>query len=288
MGPRPSAPVRAAAVLAWREIIRFLRQRHRVLGAIGQPIVFWLLFGAGLHQTFQLAPGESQQPTFLEYFLPGTVVLIVLFTAIFATISIIEDRREGFLQAVLVAPVPRWSMVLGKVAGGSLIAMLHAVAFLLLALMLPVELRVVRVLTVLPLLLLAAVALTSLGFLLAWGMDSAQGFHAVMSVVLLPMWLLSGAFFPVPLPNPGGPWSQIALHWCMRLNPLTYCVAGVRGVLYGEFTSNTVYAPSLSVCWWITAVSAGGLFVAAWLSVCRAERMPRGGRSAVRAEVQVQ
>ena len=120
----PSRPGPSSARSRQRELVRFFRQRNRVFGALGQPIIFWLLFGAGL---------QREQPT-LDYahFFPGTLVMILLFTAIFATISIIEDRREGFLQGVLVAPVPRWSMVLGKVLGGAAIAMLQGLVFLLL------------------------------------------------------------------------------------------------------------------------------------------------------------
>ena len=112
-------------MLAWREWIRFFRQRNRVIGALGQPILFWLLFGTGMHAAFR---GGSQD--FMSFYLPGTIALILLFTAIFATISIIEDRKEGFLQNVLVAPVPRWTIAAGKIVGGSAIAWVQAVMFL--------------------------------------------------------------------------------------------------------------------------------------------------------------
>ena len=138
--PAAPSPWLVAATLAWREIVRFFRQRSRVVGAVGQPVLFWLLFGAGLHRWFRLGGEGLADQSFLAYYFPGTLVLILLFTAIFATISIIEDRREGFLQSVLVAPIPRWSMVLGKVLGGSLIAMLQGLLFLLLAWTLPIEL----------------------------------------------------------------------------------------------------------------------------------------------------
>src|SRR3954466_12373933 len=114
----PPWPV--VATLCQRELVRFFRQKNRVFGALGQPIIFWILFGAGL---------KSNQLDYAHFF-PGTLVMILLFTAIFATISIIEDRREGFLQGVLVAPVPRWSMVLGKVLGGAAIAMIQGLLFL--------------------------------------------------------------------------------------------------------------------------------------------------------------
>src|SRR4051795_10352534 len=129
----------AATALCWREIIRFFRQRNRIVGSIGTPLVFWLLFGAGLSSSFRLDAGTTQQ-SFLTYFFPGSLLLIVLFTAIFSSISIIEDRREGFLQGVLVAPIPRWAMILGKVLGGTFVALVQGLIFLLLGLTLPISL----------------------------------------------------------------------------------------------------------------------------------------------------
>ena len=125
-----------------------------------------------------------------------------MFTAIFATISIIEDRREGFLQGVLVAPLPRWAMVLGKILGGSTIAVSQACLFLLLAWTVGIHPGPLAMIAVLGWLILSALALTGLGFLLAWRMESTQGFHAIMNLLLMPMWLLSGAFFPVPTIGP--------------------------------------------------------------------------------------
>src|SRR5437773_8386416 len=99
-----------------REVVRFLRQRSRVSGAFAQPLVFWLLLGGGLNASFQPA-GAPPGTNYVEYFYPGTIALVLLFTAIFATISTVEDRREGFLQGVLVAPIPRWTIVLGQALG---------------------------------------------------------------------------------------------------------------------------------------------------------------------------
>ena len=229
---RPTAqprPLLAAGTLCRRELVRFFRQRNRVVGALGQPIVFWLLFGAGLGSSFRL-PGSEGGVSYREYFFPGTLVMILLFTAIFSTISIIEDRREGFLQSVLVAPIPRWSMVLGKVLGGSLIAMIQGLVFLALVLTLNISFGALQLAAIIALMFVIAVALTGLGFTIAWKMESTQGFHAFMSVFLLPMWLVSGAFFPVPS-DPAG-LIQWVLHWVMRANPLTYGVAGLRRLMY--------------------------------------------------------
>lgn len=243
--PLRPRPWLAAWALCWREIIRFLRQPNRIVGAVGQPLLFWLLFGVGLKGSFRLGEGDSG-PSFQEYFFPGSLMLIILFTAIFATISIIEDRKEGFLQAVLTAPIPRWSMVLGKVLGGSLLALFQALIFLGLGLTLGMKADLAGIAGVTALMFVSGVALTSLGFVIAWKMESTQGFHAIMSLVLLPLWLLSGAFFP--LPN-GDTWMQTGLHWAMRINPMTYCVAGARRLLTESDQLSSLELPSLTMSW---------------------------------------
>ncbi len=253
----------AVFTLAQRELVRFFRQRNRVFGALGQPIIFWLLFSEGLR-------GNR-----LDYahFFPGTLVMILLFTAIFATISIIEDRNEGFLQSVLVSPAPRWAMVLGKVLGGAAIAMIQGLLFLVLG---AVTLRFASspldlALAVL-LMALIAIALTALGFTIAWRMESTHGFHAIMSVFLLPMWLLSGAFFPAG----GTGW----LAWIIRVNPLTYGVAGLRhylhftppasrgvpapGPTFPDAAPPVDALPSLPLCWSVTLAFALLMLLAAW------------------------
>jgi ABC-2 type transport system permease protein len=251
----PALPV--IGTLAQRELVRFFRQKNRVFGALGQPIIFWLLFGAGL----STAKVGSDRLDFAHFF-PGTLVMILLFTAIFATISIIEDRREGFLQGVLVAPVPRWSMVMGKILGGAAIAMLQGIIFLFLGWLTTalgwsqiIETSVWGVIAALVLMFVISIALTALGFFIAWRMDSTQGFHAIMSVFLLPMWLLSGAFFPM---DAGG-----VLGWIIRANPLTYGVAGLRHYLQ-NVDAAAAHLPSLSVCWIVSLLFAGVTFAAAW------------------------
>lgn len=253
---RPS-PWHAAFSLAQRELLRFFRQRNRVIGAVGQPIIFWLLFGAGLSRSFALSAAGANQ-TFLEYYFPGTLVLIILFTSIFASISIIEDRREGFLQGVLVSPAPAWSMVLGKVGGGAAIAFLQALLFLILGFFIRIDGGLQGVLLSLAMLAVISLALSALGFFLAWLMDSTQGFHAIMSVLLFPMWLLSGAFFPIPAASDGV--SALVLHWMMRLNPLSYGVAGVRQMLFPKVIQGPQFwQPSLPLAW---GVSIGFLLIA--------------------------
>lgn len=220
----PGSTYGAALTLAEREVVRFLRQPHRVIGALLQPIIFWLFLGMGLRGSFRPETTSGSLP-YDEYFFPGVLAMIVLFTAIFATISVIEDRKQGFLQGVLVAPVSRVWIVLGKVLGGTILALMQSLLFLALAPFAGIKLTVASVAGTTVLLIILGIALTSLGFILAWRMDSVQGFHAIMSVVLFPMWFLSGSVFPTD----GAPtW----LAWIVKLNPLTYGVAALRRILY--------------------------------------------------------
>src|SRR5215207_5969230 len=211
--------------LCHRELVRFLRQRHRIIGALATPVVFWLLIGGGMGRVSfgDAAAGES----YMRFFFPGTLVMILLFTAIFSTISIIEDRREGFLQSVLVAPVPRSAIVLGKVLGGTVLAAGQGLLFLLLGPIVGIRPSPVGWALAIAIMLIVSFALTALGFCIAWRMSSTQGFHAIMNLFLMPMWFLSGALFTVheaPL------WLKVV----MTVNPLTYGVAALQyGFLHG-------------------------------------------------------
>ena len=214
-------------ITLWRrELVRFFRQPSRIAGAAGSPLIFWVLIGSGLSGSFRL-PGGPSDLDYLEYFFPGTMVLTLLFAAIFSTISVIEDRNQGFLQGVLVAPVPRASIAAGKVLGGATIAWIQAVIFLALAPLSGIRLTLSSILASAGVLAVLGIALTAVGFAFAWKVDSVQGFHAVMNLLLVPMWLLSGAFFP-PSGAPG--W----LAAVMKANPLTYGVAALRWALYGS------------------------------------------------------
>lgn len=214
--------------LTRRELIRFLRQRNRVIGALATPIVFWLLIGGGMGRSFAAPDGTSG---YLSYFFPGTIVMILLFTAIFSTISVIEDRREGFLQSVLVAPVGRTAIVLGKVLGGALLATGQALLFLILGYLTGVvTFGLLSFVATLLVMFIIAVALTGLGLCIAWSMSSTQGFHAIMNLFLMPMWLLSGALFPIRDDTPH------ILKGIMLANPLHYALISVRGVMDAPVT----------------------------------------------------
>ncbi|MFZ0888236.1 MAG: ABC transporter permease [Candidatus Binataceae bacterium] len=212
------------ATLWWREITRFRRQRSRVIGALLQPLVFWMLLGAGLSASFRPS-GMPGGLSYVEYFYPGVLVLVLLFTAIFATIQTVEDRKQGFLQGVLVAPISRGTIVMGQALGGTTLALIQGVIFLVLAPFAGIDLSAAAIAVAIAMMALIAFALTGIGLAIAWRIESTQGFHAIMNLILIPIWLLSGAFFPAE----GAPaW----LGWTMRLNPLTYATAALREGLY--------------------------------------------------------
>jgi ABC-2 type transport system permease protein len=212
-----------AFTLWWREIVRFYRQTTRVIGVLASPLVFWIVLGSGFGSSFRSGGGTGQR--YLDYAYPGTLIMIVLFTSIFTMMSVIEDRKEGFLLSVLVAPVPRAAIVLGKVLGGTTLAAVQGMVFLIFAPFAGVHLDPVQVLLVAVVVFLVSFALTALGFAIAWPMDSSQAFHGIVNLFLIPLWLVSGALFPL---TGASKWIQVI----MRLNPLTYGVDALRGLLY--------------------------------------------------------
>jgi len=144
--------------------------------------------------------------------------MTVMFSAIFSTISIIEDRREGFLLSMLVSPAPRTSMVLGKILGAATLAWIQGVIFLLFAPLAGFRLGLAEALAVAGAIFLISFTLTGLGFVIAWKMESTAGFHAIMNLLLLPMWMVSGALFPLSE-------AQGWVKWIMWANPLTYSIS---------------------------------------------------------------
>jgi daunorubicin resistance ABC transporter membrane protein len=243
----------APTLALWgRELVRFARQPSRIASAVGSPLLFWLLIGSGLSGSFRLPGGGGV--SYLEYFFPGTVVLLVLFSSIFSTISIIEERQAGFLQGVLAAPVSADAVVAGKVLGGASLAWAQGAVLVLLAPLAGLRLAPGRGLAALAVLALLSVALTATGFACAWRVSSTQGFHGIMNLLLVPMWLLSGAFFPLA----GVPGWLLGLAW---IDPMTYGVAAFRRLLQPQVGALADPFPSLLVPVLATAAFA----VLAWL-----------------------
>ena len=247
-----------AYTLWQRELVRFYRQRSRVVGVIASPLLFWLLLGSGFGRSIQTGTGTD----YLSYFFPGALIMIVLFTSIFTMMSVIEDRREGFLLSVLVAPVHRGSIVLGKVLGGSTLAAVQGLVFLVLAPLIGIHFGLAQFALMVLIVFLVAFALTALGFAVAWSLDSAQAFHAIINLFLIPLWLLSGAMFPI----------AHASRWIkaiMLANPLTYGVEALRATLFPGpqiFTTTT----AMSVLSGFSAL----VFVISYVIVNRRRTLP--------------
>jgi len=206
-----SSFVLPAATLWQRELVRFWRQKSRVMGVVASPLVFWLVIGYGSND--------------LARFYAGSLVLTVMFSAIFSTISIIEDRREGFLLSMLVSPAPRTSLVLGKILGSATLGWIQGLIFLAFAPLAGVHVAILDLIPIIAAIFLISFTLTGLGFVIAWKMDSSSGFHAIMNLLLLPMWMVSGALFPMATAHG---WVK-ALMW---INPLTYSISLLNFALH--------------------------------------------------------
>jgi len=200
-----------AATLWQRELVRFWRQKSRVMGVVASPLVFWLVIGYGSND--------------LARFYAGSLVLTVMFSAIFSTISIIEDRREGFLLSMLVSPAPRTSMVLGKILGSATLGWIQGMIFLAFAPLAGVRIQLLDLLPLTAAIFLVSFALTGLGFVIAWRMESTAGFHGIMNLLLLPMWMVSGSLFPMAT-------AHGVIRAIMWINPLTYSIALINHVLH--------------------------------------------------------
>jgi ABC-2 type transport system permease protein len=237
-----------------RDVLRFLRQRSRVVGSLASPVLFWFVIGSGLGHSFSSA-STTAGGGYLEYYFPGTVALIVLFTAIFSTISVIEDRQQGFLQGVLASPASRAAVVAGKVLGSATLASLNAAAFLLVAPLVGLTFSPLSLLLAAAIVVVMGIALSGLGVVIAWALDSTQGFHTIMNLLLVPMWLLSGALFPV---SGAAPWVQAL----MALNPLSYGVDALRAALYGRISGPEIGAAALVMPTFAIATVVAGTLLA--------------------------
>ncbi len=228
----------AVETLWWRELVRFWREKARVLGFVGSPLVFWLVIGSGF--------GD------LAFFFPGAVTLTVMFSAVFSTMTLIEDRREGFLLSMLVSPAPRTSMVLGKTLGSATLAWIQGLILMAFGPLTGVWLSPGTLVTAAGVIFLISLTFTLLGFLIAWHMESTQGFHAVMNLVLFPLWMVSGSLFT---PEKAHGWIRAV----MLVNPLTYAQAALRRLLDPRAGAGT---PELGLSLAVTATCALLLLIA--------------------------
>jgi ABC-2 type transport system permease protein len=229
---------RSIWVIAYRELVRFIQDRPRMFSSFSMPIIFLLIFGAGFGRLIgQMMPGVD----YLQFMYPGILAMTVLMTSIMSGISIVWDREFGFLKEVLVSPLSRSGVLIGKAVGAATIAIIQGAIMLVLAPIVNVPINLGTVLALLPLLLILSLSLSGLGLLIGARMRSQQGFQIVMQLVIFPMMFLSGIFFPV-----SGVAAWLAV--LSKLNPVTYGIDAIRQVFLGtEVAGVTVFGHTMGV-----------------------------------------
>jgi ABC-2 type transport system permease protein len=215
---------RGTWVVAYREILRFVGDRSRLLSSLFMPLLFLLIFGAGF--TKALGP-LARNVNYIQFMYPGLIAMTVLTSSLFAGMSVVWDREFGFLKEILVAPIGRTGIVFGKAAGGTMVAFAQVLMMLVLAPFLHVPLSPGIVLSLVPIVIVLSIALSGLGILVASFMQSQQGFQVLVQVLIFPLIFLAGVFFPV---NNVPDWLAVI----SKVNPLTYGVDAIRQVFLGS------------------------------------------------------
>lgn len=227
-----------AAALAQREFLTFWREKARIAGFAAAPLLFWMVVSAGFND--------------FARFYAGSIALALMFSAVFSNMTLIDDRKEGFLAGVLVSPAPRAGIVLGKVLGSAGLAWLQSLIFLFFLPLTGLHPGFFGTMGAVLVLALIGMLFTLVGFLCAWRMPSTQAFHGVVNMLLMPMWMLSGSLFRF---EEAHPWMQ----WAMRLNPMTYGIS----LLQQCFGLESAFGPTLCIAvllGWTTLLFAGAMF----------------------------
>jgi ABC-2 type transport system permease protein len=219
--------LRAVKIVLHRELLRFVYDRTRMISQLAQPLLWLLIMGTGL-SSLMTAQGGVNLKTFM---FPGVVAMSVMFTGMFSAASIVWDREFGFLREMLVAPVSRGAIVIGKVLGGAVVATAQGLVILAMAGLAGVPYDPVMIITLIVLMFISAFTITAFGVAMAARVKKMQSFFGIMQMAMMPMLFLSGAMFPLSsLPG----W----LSFLTRINPLTYAVDPLRHVVFTHITAN--------------------------------------------------
>ena len=224
-----TASLRAVYIIWYRDLLRYWRDRWRLVASLAQPLLFLVVFGSGLSSALGRGAlfGSKSGISYIQFMYPGIIGMAILFTAIFGAMSIVWDREFGFLKEVLVAPIDRWAVAVGKALGGTTQAMIQGLILLVLAPFVGVKLSLLTIVELIPLAAVLAFGLSSLGVMLASMMKSLQGFQVVMNFLMMPMFFLSGALFPLSgLPG----WMNVLT----RIDPASYGIDPLRRVVLSD------------------------------------------------------
>lgn len=215
---------RGTWVIAYRELLRFVSERSRLISSVLQPLIFLVIFGAGFGNVIgNLGPDVN----FIQFMYPGIIAMGVLTSSLFAGVSVVWDREFGFLREVMVAPLARTGIVLGKAFGAAIVALVQVVLMLVIAPIVGVALDAGLIARLIPIVVILSIALSGSGILLASFMRSQQGFQLLIQVLIFPLIFLAGVFFPV---DQAVDWLRVL----SKLNPMTYGVDAIRQVFLGE------------------------------------------------------
>jgi len=243
------------AVMAYRQLRRFVRTRARVLASIINPIIWIVFFGLGWANAFNfpMAKAIFGGVDYLTFLTPGVTAMAVFTASFIGGVTVLWDKQFGFLKEVLVAPASRASIILGRIVGDSIVALIQGLAILALSFTIAHSLRPWGVLPATVYAFILALGFTSAGVVLALKITSMEGFQMVITLLMMPLLFLSGAFYPIKF-MPG--WMK----WLAYINPLTYAVDGMRHYLAGVST----FAPLTDLAV-LSAVTAALMGAAAWL-----------------------
>jgi len=217
-------------VAIWqRDVIKFFRDRARLVGSFAMPFMFLILFGSGMSGAISSMMGGAKAGPlanfdFVQFMFPGIIGMTVFNTAIFSALSVVQDKEFGYMREILVSPISRVSIAVGKVLGGSTVAVFQGLMMLIFVPFIGVSISVLMILKLIPIMFLVAFALSSIGLIIASSLKTAQGFQMVIQVLVFPMLFLSGALFPLS----GMP---VWMNFLVKINPLTYSVDMFKKVI---------------------------------------------------------
>ena len=235
-------------ILWLRQIKRYYRSRPRMLGSLAQPVLFLVALGFGFGPIYQKAGGGN----YIQFIAPGIIAMSIIFTSMFTGLEVIYDRQFGFLKETLVAPVPRWAIMLGRTFGGATVATLQGIIVFFISLL--IGFRPENIFTVplaLVYMILAAIFFTAFGTAIASRMEDMQAFPIIINFLIMPLFFLSGALFPLS-------GLSKTIQTIIYVNPLSYGVDGIRGILSGQmhFTFQTDFFVLLSFTAVVLAVGS--------------------------------